>query len=163
MVGKIVTGFSLDNLLVISFSSTLVNFSPLNKSLQLFECVAKNCLALSTNGSIIKFNMASDGLGSFQEGELIFQGYSLDSATATATVLQWDSGRHVLTVKDLIGNFVTSNPIYGRKTGATRILESHTLTAEKLVHVEVTPNPPTANANSNYTYTTTITEFPDIE
>lgn len=113
--------------------------------------------------SIIEFNMAASGTGNYQEGELIYQGYSLDSASATAVVLYWDPARHVLIVKDLIGNFVTSNPIYGRKTGATRIFESHRITSQILVRAEVEPNPNTANANSNYTYTTTITEYPDIE
>jgi hypothetical protein len=113
--------------------------------------------------SVIEFNMSSSGIGDFQEGELVFQGYSLDSATATATVLYWDASRHVLVVKDLIGNFLTSNPIYGRKTGATRILQSHAITSEKLVSVHVKPNPLDANANSNYTYTTSIYEFPNAD
>ncbi len=112
--------------------------------------------------SIVEFNMSETGTGTYQEGELIFQGYSLDSATATATVLYWDSDRKVLVVKDLIGNFVTSNPIYGRKTGATRIFQSHTITAQRLVQVTVTPNPYTANANSNYTYTIRTEEYPNI-
>lgn len=115
------------------------------------------------SSSIIKFNMASTGTGSFQEGELVFQGYSLDSATGTAVVLSWNPDTYQLVVKDVVGNFVTSNPIYGRKTGATRIFESHTVTAQKLVMVDVQPSPNTANANSNYTYNTTITEFPNIE
>lgn len=113
--------------------------------------------------SVVKFNMASTGTGTYQEGELVFQGYSLDTATATAVVLNWDPITHVLVVKDLIGNFVTSNPIYGRKTGATRIFQSHEIQAQILARAEVIPNPPTANADSNYTYTTTITEFPNIE
>jgi hypothetical protein len=65
-----------------------------------------------------------------------------------------------MAVKDLIGNFITSNPIYGRKTGAVRILESHTITAQHLVKVRVTPEPETADANSNYLYTTSIAEYP---
>lgn len=112
--------------------------------------------------SIIKFNMASTGTGSFQEGELVFQGYSLDSATGTAVVLSWNPDTYQLIVKDVIGNFVTSNPIYGRKTGATRIFESHTVTAQKLVQVTVTPDPYTANANSNYTYMVRTEVYPDI-
>jgi hypothetical protein len=112
--------------------------------------------------SIIEFNMAATGTGSFQEGEVVFQGYSLDSASATAVVLYWDSDRNVLAVKDLIGNFVTSNPIYGRTTGASRIFQSYKVTPQKLSQVTVTPDPYTANANSNYTYMVRTEVYPDI-
>ena len=114
------------------------------------------------SNSIIEFNMAATGTGSFQEGEVVFQGYSLDSASATAVVLYWDSDRNVLAVKDLIGNFVTSNPIYGRTTGASRIFQSYKVTPQKLSQVTVTPDPYTANANSNYTYMVRTEVYPDI-
>jgi hypothetical protein len=110
----------------------------------------------------IKFNMSQSGIGSYQEGEIVFQGYSLDSATATAVVLYWDPDISVLVVKDLIGNFVTSNPIYGRTTGSTRVLESYEITPQKLSQVTVTPDPYTANANSNYTYMVRTEVYPDI-
>lgn len=112
--------------------------------------------------TVVEFNMAEDGTGTFQEGEIVFQGYSLDSATATAVVLYWHPDRNVLIVKDLIGNFVTSNPIYGRKSGATRVLQTHNVTTQKLVQVTVTPDPYTANANSNYTYMVRTEVYPDI-
>ena len=112
--------------------------------------------------SIFKFNMASSGVGSFQEGELVFQGYSLDSATATAVVLSWNANTYDLIVKDIVGNFVTSNPIYGKTTGATRVFLSYSVTSQKLIVVDIQPNPNTANANSNYTYTTSIDEFPNL-
>jgi len=117
---------------------------------------------LTLSNSIIKFNMASSGVGSFQDGELVFQGYSLDSATATAVVLSWSPDTYELVVKDIIGNFVTSNSIYGRNTGATRVFLSYTVTAQRLVQVTVTPNPYTANANSNYTYMVRTEEYPNI-
>ncbi len=114
------------------------------------------------NRSVIEFNMdGTAGFGGYQEGEYIFQGYSLPTSTASARVVKWNPNTLVLTVDALTGNFLIGKPIYGVKTGSIYSFGSYTLAPQKLVSVEVTPNPPTANAESNYTYTTVIKEFPD--
>ena len=110
----------------------------------------------------VEFNMVSGGLGNYQEGEFVYQGFSLDNATATAKVISWNNTTLKLVVDNLSGNFVSNKPIYGVKTGSIYSFGYHTVLPQHLVKVQVTPNPPTANANSNYTYTTTISEFPNI-
>lgn len=113
--------------------------------------------------SIVELDMDSNGIGNYQDGEYVYQGYSFDTATATARVVVWSNGTYKLKIDKLNGNFVASQPLYGAKTGSAYVIQSHKILPQHLVQVVVTPDPPTANANSNYTYNTTITEFPDIE
>ena len=102
------------------------------------------------------------GLGVYQEGEHVYQGFSLGNATATGTVVTWTPTTYKLMLNNMSGNFVTGKPIYGAQTGAVYSFGYHQVQPQNLVKVQVTPNPPTANINSNYTYNTIIDEFPNI-
>jgi len=116
-----------------------------------------------SNADRILLNMSHiGGLGSYQENEYVYQGYSFDTATATARVVLWDNVGFKLTIDKLNGNFVASKPLYGAKTGSVYTIQSAYIPPQKLVQIVVTPEPPTANASDNYTYNTVITEFPDI-
>ena len=115
-----------------------------------------------SSASKIELDMASGGLGTYQEGEYVYQGYSFDTATASARVVTWSNDTFKLVIDNLNGNFVASKPLYAAKTGAVYTIQSAMIDPSHLVQVVVTPNPPTANASDNYTYTTVITEFPDI-
>jgi hypothetical protein len=107
----------------------------------------------------VVFNMnASSGVGTYQQGETVYQGYSHGTATASAKVVLWTNNQ--LTLTNIQGNFVSSQPIYGLATNANYVFTSYQNPAQKDAKIIITPNPSTANANSNYTYTTTITEFP---
>lgn len=46
------------------------------------------------------------GTGTFQTNELVYQGSSLGSATATGVVENWDGSNKILTLKQLTGTFV---------------------------------------------------------
>ena len=115
-----------------------------------------------SDSDLVEFEVASGGLGDYQEGEFVYQGYTLDDATAVAKVISWNSTKLKLQVGSLTGNFVTSKPIYGRQTGAAYTIQAHQILPEHLVKIDVQPSPNTAIANSNYLYTTTITEFPNL-
>ena len=116
-----------------------------------------------SSADTIVLNMSNvGGLGTYQENEYVYQGYSFDTATASARVVGWDSIGLKLIIDSLNGNFVASKPLYGVRTGAIYTIQAAQIEPTHLVKIEVTPNPPTANANSNYTYNTVITEFPDI-
>lgn len=114
---------------------------------------------VSSSDSVV-FNMNGTGVGSYQTGEFVYQGYSLNSSTATAKVVSWNNNN--LTLTNINGNFVSSQPIIGVNTSANYLFTSYQLQPTDLSKVVVTPNPSNANANSSYTYTTTITEFPNI-
>ena len=106
----------------------------------------------------VRFNMANTGTGSYKTGELVYQGYSMGTATASGTVVSWDTLNHVLSLVNLAGNFISSKPIVGLQTNSNYLFESYQNVPAHFATITVTPNPPTANANSNYTYTTVIQE-----
>ena len=110
----------------------------------------------------VELNMNTGGLGLYQEGEFVYQGYSLNNSTASARVVSWTPTTNKLILNSMTGNFIVNKPIYGAKTGAVYSFGYYTVLPQHLVKIEVTPNPPTANAGSDYTYTTDISEFPNI-
>jgi hypothetical protein len=108
---------------------------------------------------VVAFNMNTPGIGTYQIGELVYQGYSATSPTATGKVVTWSNA--VLHLTNINGNFVSSQPIYGVNNNASYQFTSYNLSGkiiQKYVEIDVTSNPTTANANSLYTYTTTISE-----
>jgi hypothetical protein len=109
---------------------------------------------------VIIFNMANDGVGKYQQGEVVYQGYSLGTATATAKLNLWNNNQ--LTLTNVQGNFVSSKPIIGAQSNANYTFNSYSTTPTKLVEIVTTPNPSNATANDKYTYTNTITETPNI-
>jgi hypothetical protein len=113
-----------------------------------------------SDSDAIDFTVVSGGLGDYQEGEIVYQGLSLNDATASAKCLTWSSSSLKMKVSDIYGNFVSSQPLRGATTGAVYVIQAFKFQPELMVKIEVEPNPNTATANSDYTYNTTITEFP---
>lgn len=108
---------------------------------------------------IVTFKMtANTGVGKYQAGEIVYQGYSPQISTATARVVSWNSGNNVLHLTNINGNFVSSQSIVGVNTNANYTFNSYQVPTANLATIRITPNTITANANSDYTYTTTITE-----
>ena len=119
-----------------------------------------NILNDITASNSVVFNMANTGVGHYQTGELVYQGYSLNSATATGKVILWTNNQ--LTLTNIEGNFVSSQPVIGVNTSANYLFTSYQITPLDYAQIVITPNPANANANSLYTYTTTIKETPNI-
>lgn len=117
-----------------------------------------NILNDITQDDVVVFNMANPGIGNYQIGEGVYQGYSAGTATATARVLSWSNSKLHLT--SINGNFISSQPVYGMITNANYNFTSYQVVPSVLSEIVVQPNPTNANANSLYTYTKTITENP---
>jgi hypothetical protein len=132
-------------------------FGPVS-SAGLIKTSITNILNDITAEDVVIFNMGNTGIGSYQIGEGVYQGYSSGTATATARVLSWSNSKLHLTA--INGNFVSSQPIYGMVTNANYNFTSYQVAPSVLSEIVVVPNPTTANANSLYTYTKTITENP---
>ena len=112
--------------------------------------------------SNIIFNLNSGGTGIFKEGEIVYQGFTLNSALASAKVVSYNALNKELTVSNITGNFISSSPIIGIQTDSHWLFNSFYVVPDKLAKIEIVPNPITSNVNSSYTYTTTITEKPNI-
>ena len=111
---------------------------------------------------VVQFNMANTGTGTYQTGEIVYQGYSAQESTASGRVVLWTN--NILHLTNIQGNFVSDARIIGTKTNSNYSFTSYVVPAQKMATITVVPNPTTANtanANVDYTYTTTITEFPN--
>ena len=121
-----------------------------------------NILSDITSGDIVQFNMANTGTGTYQTGEIVYQGYSAQESTASGRVILWEN--NILHLTNIQGNFVSDARIIGTRTNSNYQFTSYVAPAQKMATITVVPNPTTANsanANVDYTYTTTITEFPN--
>ena len=126
----------------------------------LIENSITNILNNITATDSVIFNMNTTGVGTYQIGETVYQGYSVNSATATAKVVEFNNNQ--LTLKNVQGNFVSSQPIIGLNTNANFLFTSYQIQPLNLAQIVITPNPDGASANDKYTYTTTVTETPYI-
>jgi hypothetical protein len=106
--------------------------------------------------------MAAGGLGKYQFGEDVYQGYSYDTATATAKVVSWNSTARLLELTDIVGHLTSGKKIIGTTTNATWTANSFNQTANASVKITVAPNPSNVVMPNNYTYTITTQEFPNI-
>lgn len=100
----------------------------------------------------------NNGFGNYLPGEIIYQGYSYETATSTAKVYDWSASSNTLTLSDLSGHFITGANVIGLQTHATWNANNYTIPSGKMVTITVTPNPNDVILPNNYTYTTVITE-----
>lgn len=108
---------------------------------------------------VVKFTIdPTSGLGDYQIGEVVYQGYSVQNSNATAKVVSWNN--NILTLTNIDGNFVSSQPIYGLKTTTNYKFTNYNFVPSPTVVITDSIDPPTANAAGIYKINTTITENP---
>lgn len=104
-----------------------------------------------TENDIVQFSMnANTGYGDYQLGEMVYQGYSIGTAAATATVFDWNSP--TLKLKNINGNFVSTLPINGINSSANYRFSSYETVENQLVEINLQGN------TISKLITTTITE-----
>ena len=109
---------------------------------------------------IVQFTIEpTSGLGQYQVGEIVYQGYSRSTATATAKVSIWTD--NILQLTNISGNFVSSQSIRGEVTNANYSFTSYNLVPQKFATITTVPNPIDATPENNYTYNTIVTEYPN--
>ena len=100
----------------------------------------------------------SNGLGDYQLEETVFQGYSYETSTATAKVVDWIPSSNTLIINSTAGHFVTGANIVGHTTHATWNANTFTVDRGTSTTITVTPNPTDVVMPNNYTYTTNVSE-----
>lgn len=119
-----------------------------------------NVLNSITQEDVIQFTMNTvNGYGDYKIGEIVYQGYSLNTATATAKVVSFVNG--LLKLSDINGNFISTLPVKGSLSNSNYQFTSYTPIPTKLATVTVSVDPPNANVNQNWSANTIITEFPN--
>jgi hypothetical protein len=87
-----------------------------------------NPTALSTypapaNGTIYRTTtdiVVAPGFGVFAEDETVYQGASLETATFTATVLNFDTASNVIRLINTVGDYTVNAPIFGNSSLTAR-------------------------------------------
>jgi len=115
--------------------------------------------SLKINETLAK--VANTAFGNYQIDETVFQGYSYETAVATAEVKSWSSSSYKLGLKNLNGHFITGTPIIGVTTHANSMPLSFQTVPFNAVTINVTPNPSNVVMPNNYTYTVQVEEFPN--
>lgn len=104
----------------------------------------------------------TNGTGNFRPGELVYQGYSAESAGARAFVRSWSNTTNNLVIYDVSGEFKKNTNTTGYISGATYKISSYDIDPSQMLNITIVPDPITANANNDFGFTETIEEYPDI-
>jgi hypothetical protein len=116
-----------------------------------------------TEDDIVQFTMSpNSGIGTYQIGETVYQGFSAPLAIASGKVVSFNN--NLLRLKNINGNFVSNLPIQSTSGSANYKFTSFNPTPDKWVQIDTTPNPANANVAFANTWTanTVITEYPNI-
>ena len=103
----------------------------------------------------------------FLIGETVYQGFSYDSATATAEVISWDSSTRVLRISGISGTFKVNEWVRVMGAGRQRFLNTYSNINQDVqssldlatVRTTTVPDPSTSGV-AGWTPVTTIDEFP---
>jgi len=109
-----------------------------------------------TDTDQVLFTMNPAGNGTYLRDEVVYQGYSLATATATAKVVVWKYNN--LTLTNIKGHFVSTMPIVGSQTNSNYSFTSYNMITTKYAKIDIIPDSPTMNA-TNWTANTVITEY----
>jgi hypothetical protein len=101
-----------------------------------------------------------NGIGTYQIGEIVYQGYSAGTSSATGKVVFWNDNNLHLT--NINGNFISNLPVIGLASNANYTFYNYNIVPQKLVQIDIIPNPSDANGAEPWTANTTIQEFPQV-
>lgn len=107
--------------------------------------------------SIFAF-MLKDGSGKFVQDEIVYQGASFNTASAKATVYDWNPRTNMLTLIHIIGNFSANSIITNMSHSAQYVIDQ--LPDSSLAYTtSVTPTPNTYPVTGPYTINTSYTDY----
>jgi hypothetical protein len=130
-------------------------------SAKLINTSITNILSDVTASDSVILNTNPNGVGYYQDGEIVYQGYSYGNATATGEVVSWSPINKELIVKNINGNFISTQPIVGMKTNANYTFNGYKVIPRKLAQTIIVANPTDANVNTLHSFTTIINEAPN--
>lgn len=81
--------------------------------------------AVDTQIMTYEFKMVSEGVGSYELGEEVYQGTNLAGASATATIVSWNLPTSLLKLKQIQGLFLSNVSIVGANSQASYMLYSY--------------------------------------
>ena len=115
----------------------------------------------SYNDSVL-LSVNGNGVGTYSQGEYVYQGVNLALATASGIVVNWSPINNQLTIKNIKGNFISNQQIVGAKSYASYLFNNFNILPIELAQVITFNNPTDALANTLHTANTIINETPNI-
>lgn len=97
----------------------------------------------------------NNGFGTYESGEIVYQGYSLESATARGKLKFYDNSSGTLHVTNINGYFRNGENVIGQDSLAQYIMEDYSLPERTMGIMRIGALPNTAMANSNFAYNVT--------
>ena len=107
----------------------------------------------------LTFNMANTGFGYYKTNELVYQGFSLDAATATGSVVSYSNTTNQLTVIGINGSFTTNTVVHGFDSGAEFSIINYSSSNGVYFIANSYINPANTASNTGFNIITNVTEF----
>lgn len=104
-----------------------------------------------------KLNL-TNGSGQFRYGELVYQGGTVETASARAFVKSWSNTSNSLYVYDTMGNFKKNEVVTGVITNSKYVLSGFEHDLNQLLNITVEPDPLSANVDTAYGFAETVEE-----
>lgn len=108
---------------------------------------------------VFNFALANNVTTVYKSKELVYQGVSVNMATATGNVIKHNTANNILEITNIFGDFIPSEPIKGATSKASYYYSSSSPSPGKMSQIDIRVQPAGANVNSNWTANTIITEF----
>ena len=143
----------------LTFTMKVYFWGPINTAKIIRKVFANTYLdgSLSAGGSISKMNIS--GKSRIKMEDVVFQGDSVQTATAAGTVLSINDSNTVIVIGGTQGNFITNSIIHFASTNAAYNLVSFDATPRKAVSIKIEPNPIDAEPEDDFGYSITQTEY----
>lgn len=113
-------------------------------------------------GYITRIN-TSNANGVFKVNDIVFQGNTYKTASATGIVVKFSKELNQLVIGATQGSFKVNNTIHAVSTNGVCTLESFYAKPLKYAQITIRPNPIDAQPTDDYGYTTDIIEWPQTE
>jgi len=104
----------------------------------------------------------ASGSGTYQAGEIVYEGRTLNTSNVTAKVDSWSPSTNTLIITDTSGILKAGRYLFGVSSNAAYNIASFASNDNQLTNLTVIPNPNTANVNTAFGFDTTVEEFPNI-
>ena len=104
----------------------------------------------------------SGGTGTYQIGEVVYEGRTLQTSNVTAVVKSWDPNSNTLIVVDTSGVLHAGRYLTGATSNAAYNISTFDVVNTQLVNTVVTPSPNTANISTAFGYDIATEEFPIV-
>lgn len=143
----------------LNFTMKVHFYGPINTAKIIRKVYANTYLdpSLSAGGYLSKMNIS--GNGTIVIDDVVFQGSSVEYATAAGIVMTKNAANTKLEVGAVQGNFQVGDLIHFASTNASYNLVSFDASPRQVVSIRVVPDPINANSWDDFGYTVGITEF----